>query len=209
MSHGTVTAPGELREEEMAWDPLAQFRDWFARAAESGEILPEAMTLATLGPDGFPSSRIVLLKDHDERGFSFYTNFGSPKATQLDAHPKASVVFWWKILARQLRIEGTVSRLDDETADAYFETRPRGSQLGAWASPQSEVIESRAHLDARFAEIEERFGGRDVPRPPFWGGYRLEAIRFEFWQSAGDRLHDRIEYVPDEAGGWLRRRLAP
>jgi pyridoxamine 5'-phosphate oxidase len=199
-----------LSELDVARDPVAQFRRWFAEAGDAGERLPETVVLATATPDGVPSARAVLLKGVDERGFVIFTNQESRKGRELDANPRAALVFLWPTLGRQVRVEGTVERVGREEVDAYFATRPRGSQVGAWASPQSTVIPDRAALEALVAETERRFGeGRDrVPAPPFWGGYRVRPEAVEFWQHRDDRLHDRIRYRR-ERGGWLLERLAP
>jgi pyridoxamine 5'-phosphate oxidase len=167
-----------------------------------------AMTLATADQDGCPSARTVLLKDFDERGFVFYTNYDSPKARALAGNPRAALVFHWPDRERQVCVSGPVARLSDEESDAYFLTRPRESQLGAWASPQSRVIASREELDRRVAECERRFADREVPRPPYWGGFRLAPEVVEFWQGRPSRLHDRFRYRK-AAGTWVIERLAP
>lgn len=195
-------------------DPLDVFASWYAEAETSGIALPEAMALATATPDGRPSSRLVLLKGYDASGFTFFTNFGSRKARELDANPRAALTFHWAELERQVRIEGPVTRVDDAESDDYFATRPRGSQVGAWASPQSEPLASRDELERKVAELRAEFGDEaPIPRPPDWGGYRVAPERIEFWQGRPDRLHDRWAYVrTEEAGagaGWRIRRLAP
>lgn len=189
-------------------DPFVQFRRWFdeARRVVEGEV--NAMVLATVGADGAPSARVVLLKDLDPRGFVFYTNRLSRKGAELDAQGRAALCFFWHELARQVRVEGEVERVDDAASDAYFAVRPRGNQVGAWASPQSEAVPSREDLDARFAEFDARFAGREVPRPPHWGGYRVLPRRVEFWQGRAGRLHDRLCYVR-EGDLWRVDRLAP
>ncbi len=197
----------ELLEGNLAADPLDQFRAWWRDAEQAGELEAPAMTLATVASDGAPSARIVYLRGVDARGFLFFTNFASRKGTELAAEPRASLVFLWPRLHRQVRVEGTIARASDEESDGYFAGRPRGSQIGAWASPQSERIESRAVLEARVAEIEARFPGV-VPRPSFWGGYRLAPHAVEFWQGRASRLHDRLRYAR-EAVGWSVTRLAP
>jgi pyridoxamine 5'-phosphate oxidase len=169
---------------------------------------PNAMTLATVDAAGQPAARTVLLKAIDPRGLTFYTNLDSRKARELAANPKAALLFWWPPHARQVRFEGTIEAVDEAEADAYFATRPRGSQLGAWASAQSSVIADRAALEAAEQEIAERFAGGPVPRPPFWGGYRLTPERVEFWQGRTNRLHDRLRYTR-LADGWQIERLAP
>ena len=166
------------------------------------------MTLATATPDGRPSARVVLLKGFDERGFVFYTNYEGRKSTEIEANPRAALVFYWGELERQVRVEGRVSRVPDEESDAYFAERPRGSQLGAWASEQSRPVRDRGALEERLRELEGEYGGREVPRPPFWGGYRVEPETMEFWQGRENRLHDRLRY--HRAGElWRRERLQP
>ena len=196
-----------LLEAQAAADPLAQFRCWFDDAL-AGEIYePNAMALATVGPDGQPSLRMVLLKDFDVRGFVFYTNLESRKAEELASNAKASLLFWWDRLHRQVRIEGTVSPVSDGEADAYFASRPHGSRIGAVASPQSRVIDGRDALEARVAALAAQYP-EDVPRPKHWSGYRVEATSFEFWQGRRSRLHDRLRY--NRSGqDWRIERLAP
>ncbi len=187
-------------------DPIAQFRDWFARA-EREAVLPEAVALATVDERSAPDARMVLLKGVDGHGFRFYTNYESAKAGQLDAGP-AAMIAYWRELDRQVRIRGPVERLPGADSDAYFATRARDSQIGAWASPQSRPLESRADLDRMVAEAESRFAGGDVPRPPHWGGYLLRPETIEFWQGQVGRLHDRFRYTRD-GDGWLIERLGP
>lgn len=189
-------------------DPVELFRAWLTAAEESGLFLPEAMSLATATPDGEPSVRMVLLKEVEGRDFVFYTNFRSRKAAELDANPRAALCFHWPVLERQVRIAGGVERIGADKSAAYFATRPRGSQLGAWASRQSAPLASHDELEARFRKVKERFQGVDVPLPEFWGGYRLKAERIEFWQGKADRLHERLEFVR-EGEGWTTRRLQP
>jgi len=206
---GTPAAP-TLHDHEAPDNPLALFDQWLEQANASGMFVPNACAVATVTPDGTPAVRMVLLKGHDAESFVFYTNYDSDKAAQLDASGKASLLFWWREVQRQIRITGTVSRTDTATNAAYFATRPRGSQLGAWASRQSAPIESRDALDARFKAVDARFEGDDeVPCPEFWGGYRVVAETIEFWQGRDDRMHDRIRYVRGDAGGWTRGRLMP
>jgi pyridoxamine 5'-phosphate oxidase len=189
-------------------DPVRLFGEWYRAAERSGLALPESMTLATATPDGRPSARMVLLKGYGADGFDFYTNYGSRKAAELDANPRAALVFHWAVLQRQVRIEGTVERVDEVTSRAYFDSRGRGSRIGAWASRQSRPLARREDLEARVREIGERFAGSDVPLPPFWGGYRLRPESIEFWQGRPDRLHDRLRF--DRSGdGWNPVRLQP
>lgn len=189
-------------------DPLRQFEAWYDAVADQLDQ-PNAMIVATADADGWPGARTLLLRGIDERGLVFYTNHQSAKGRALSANPRAEVLFVWLPVHRQVRVRGPVRRVTDEESDAYFASRPRHSQVGAWASPQSEVVADRAALDARVEEIEQRFSGRDVPRPAHWGGFRLAAESWEFWQGRSDRLHDRIRYRPGPAGGWVIERLAP
>jgi pyridoxamine 5'-phosphate oxidase len=197
-----------LRESDADRDPIEQFRRWFDEALAAILHEPNAMTLATATPDGRPSARIVLLKGFDERGFVFYTNFEGRKGEELAANPRAALVLYWGELERQVRIEGRVSRVPDEESDAYFEGRPRGSQLGAWASEQSRPARDRGVLEERLRELEAEYGDREVPRPPFWGGYRVEPEVIEFWQGRENRLHDRLRYRRSDEG-WKVERLQP
>jgi pyridoxamine 5'-phosphate oxidase len=196
-----------LLESTAAKDPFEQFGRWFDDVLAAGFIEPWAMVLATVSPEGQPSARMVLLKEWDRSGFVFYTNTESRKGRELAANPRASLLFWWDRLHRQVRIEGSVERVPDAMADAYFATRPYGSQIGAWASRQSASIPDRAWLEARAAEFRQRYP-QDVPRPPHWGGYRVVPHAFEFWQGRPDRLHDRLFYERVD-GVWRRSRLAP
>jgi pyridoxamine 5'-phosphate oxidase len=198
-----------LTEEDLLGDPIAQFQSWFEDACRAEVFEPNAMTLATVGADGQPSARIVLLKGVDRRGLAFFTNLTSRKSREFDANARAALVFWWGPLARQVRFEGKVERVADAEADAYFASRPRGSQIGAWASPQSAVIADRRALEDAARAHEERFGAGAVPRPEFWGGFRLLPLRAEFWQGRTDRLHDRLRYSREASGGWRLERLAP
>ena len=197
-----------LSEAEVNPDPISQFRAWFEDALAAGLHEPNAMTLATSTPDGKPSARVVLLKGFDERGFVFYTNYDGRKAAELEHNPRAALVFYWGELERQVRIEGRVVRVSEDESDAYFESRPRGSRLGAWASEQSRTIDGRERLEARLRELEREYEGRNVPRPTFWGGYRVEPEAIEFWQGRENRLHDRIVFRQTE-GGWEIERLQP
>jgi pyridoxamine 5'-phosphate oxidase len=201
-----------LDEAAATAEPLELFARWLADAIAAGLPEPNAMVVATATPDGLPSARTVLLKGADERGFTFFTNYGSRKGAELAANPRAALVFPWHALERQVRVSGPVSVVDRAEAADYFGSRPHGSQLGAWASPQSQVIAGRADLDVRLAEMVARWPeGVDVPLPDFWGGYRVLPEEVEFWAGRADRLHDRLRYrrAGDLAGGWLRERLAP
>jgi pyridoxamine 5'-phosphate oxidase len=199
----------QLLEHELDPNPFAQFARWFEEAKAAVPLLPEGMTLATAAPDGAVSARMVLLKDFDEHGFVFYTNYNSAKAAQLHENPRAALVFWWAPLERQVRIEGAVCRVTESESDAYFATRPRGSQLGAWVSEQSKVIAGRGDLDARFEQLSATYKDRPIPRPPHWGGYRVLPVLFEFWQGRADRLHDRFAYRLRDAKDWVIERLSP
>ncbi len=191
-------------------DPLALFADWYAEAEKSEPNDPSAMALATVGPDGTPSCRMVLLKAFDASGFVFYTNYESRKGCQLLAHPKAALLFHWKSLRRQVRLEGSIAQTTPEEADAYFATRDRGSQIGAWASEQSRPLESRFALEKRVAEFTARHVIGKVPRPPYWSGFRLQPLLIEFWQDGAFRLHDRLEYSRPAGGApWSTRTLYP
>lgn len=201
-----------LNKADASDDPVELLEAWLDQAlAVSARELPNAMTLATADKEGHPSARVVLLKDIDERGLVFYTNYRSRKGRELDQNPHAALVFWWPELNRQVRVEGLVEKVSDRTSDAYFRTRPRGSQLGAVASNQSQELADRQELIARMNEVREQFEGQEVPRPSHWGGYRLGPVRFEFWQGRENRLHDRIRYerVSLEETAWSKARLAP
>ena len=198
-----------LNETDLDPDPIAQFARWFDEAKTAIKDLPEGMMLATSNPEGEVSVRAVLLKSFDERGFVFYTNYNSRKSAHIHDNPRAALAFWWPQVERQVRIEGAIVRTTEEESDAYFATRPRGSQLGAWASEQSKVIAGRGDLDARFEELSRCYPEGTIPRPPHWGGYRVIPIYFEFWQGRTDRLHDRFCYRLREANDWVIERLSP
>lgn len=197
-----------LHEAEVAANPITQFQKWFEQAVAAQLAHPEAMTLATATREGKPSARIVLLKSVDERGFSFFTNYESRKSHELAQNAHASLVFWWNELERQVRIEGRVERVSAQESDDYFRTRPRGSQIGAWASAQSETLPNREALEKNARDFEEKFGEAEIPRPPHWGGFRLTPHAIEFWQGRLNRLHDRIRYRLRN-DDWLIERLAP
>lgn len=193
----------------LATDPFARFREWFAEAEAQEPADPNAMTVATATPDGRPSARAILLKGVDDRGFVFYTNLESRKANELAANPHVALLFHWKSLARQIRIEGSVEPVTAAEADAYFASRPRISRLGAWASSQSRPLDQRLTLERRLAEYEAKYPGDDVPRPAHWSGYRVIPERFEFWQNMPFRLHDRTVYTRRPDGGWETGKLFP
>ena len=197
-----------LEESDTDPNPIEQFRTWFDEALATNLHEPNAMIVATATPDGRPSARVVLLKGFDERGFVFYTNYEGRKGQELEANPYAALLFYWGELERQVRLEGRVGRIPEEESDAYFAGRPRGSQLGAWASEQSRPIKDRGALEKRLRELEAEYEGREVPRPPFWGGYRVEPESWEFWQHDEHRLHDRELYTRT-GDGWRVERLAP
>jgi pyridoxamine 5'-phosphate oxidase len=197
-----------LPSPEAGGDPIEFFRRWWREAEEAGLLLPESMTLATATPDGHPSARLVLLKGVSARGFEFYTNYGSRKAGELDANPRAALAFHWVPLQRQVRVEGRVEKVTLEESEAYFRTRHRGSRFSAWASHQSRPIASRAELEAKVDEMRRRFGDGEIPLPPFWGGYRVIPERIEFWQGRANRLHDRVLHTRTTEG-WRAERLQP
>jgi pyridoxamine 5'-phosphate oxidase len=194
--------------EALSPDPLEQFEHWFAEAKRAGVEVPEAMTLATADGDGVPSARMVLLKGAGEDGFVFYTGYGSRKSEELEENPRAALVFYWRPLGRQVRVEGSVERVPEPESAAYFATRPRGSQLAAWASRQSRPLGSREELERRYAELDRDYEDREVPLPPHWGGYRLRPEAIEFWEHRENRLHDRIRYTRAREG-WKVERLSP
>jgi pyridoxamine 5'-phosphate oxidase len=200
-----VTGTGTRSEPP---NPLTLVREWFEEAAASGIIEAERMALATATPDGRPSVRIVLLKGIDDEGIQFFTNYDSRKGRELDANPRAAVTFYWQPLQRAARLEGAVERLTAEESDAYFASRPRGAQIGAWASAQGSVLRDRAELEERVREVEQRFPDA-VPRPDYWGGYRLRPDAVELWQGRPDRLHDREHFLLQDDGSWLTERLSP
>lgn len=198
----------ELLEANVASDPMNQFSEWFSQALDTEFMDANAMTLSTVGKDGKPSSRIVLLKGVEKDGFRFFTNYGSQKGQELEENPYAALCFFWPVLERQVRVEGKVIKLSREESQAYFQQRPRQSKLGAWASYQSQVVESRQELEENFARMQDRFDNQEVPTPEFWGGYLLEPSSVEFWQGRQGRLHDRLKYsrIDDK---WNVQRLSP
>lgn len=198
-----------LSESEVDKNPIRQFQQWWQHAVDTHVDEPNAMTLATASHDGKPSARIVLLKEINRQGFVFFTNYRSRKATELLENPFASLVFFWKELERQVRIEGTVKKISENESDVYFAERPRESQIGAWSSPQSKVIESRSLLQENVEKYQEMFNGKPVQRPEFWGGFIVEPEKIEFWQGRPGRLHDRLQYSLQETSNWIIRRLAP
>jgi pyridoxamine 5'-phosphate oxidase len=197
-----------LQEKDLARDPFRQFEKWFHEAEASKLVEPNAMILATAGKDGRPSARTVLLKGFDGRGFMFFTNYESRKGRELESNPHASLVFPWFALERQVLVEGSVTKVSREESDAYFHSRPRASQIAAWASPQSTLISSRSVLEESVKALEAKYAGREVPLPPHWGGWRVSPATVEFWQGRRSRLHDRLRYrrQKDE---WIVERLAP
>ena len=199
----------ELKEEGVSPDPIEQFRLWYEEALRADLIHPNAFTLATSTIDGKPSARVLLLKGFDQAGFIFYSNSESKKGDDLANNPFAALCFWWGRLERQVRIEGKIHIVSDDEADEYFSSRPRGSQIGAWASHQSTVIPNREILEERFNEFEHRYSDKSVPRPPYWNGYRLVPDTLEFWQGRDNRLHDRLRYKLLSDGEWVIERLAP
>ena len=199
----------QLLADHMDPDPIQQFAAWFAEAEQAGLPLPNAMTLATANRQGRPSARVVLLKEVDARGFVFYTNYQGRKAHDLQENPFAALVFYWAPLSRQIRVEGAVEMVAADESERYFASRPRGHQLEAHASPQSQVIKGRAFLQQQLEAVAGQFAGQEVPRPAHWGGYRLVPESVEFWQEGKDRLHDRLRYRRDNTGNWLLERLAP
>jgi len=198
-----------LKRDELNADPYKQFEDWYAQTMSSDIPEPTAMALATVDANGQPWQRMVLLKLFDENGFVFFTNFSSRKAGHITANSRVSLLFPWHLLGRQVKITGTATKISTSESFKYFVTRPRGSQIGAWVSEQSQVITSRALLDAMFEKMKTRFSEGEIPLPSFWGGYRVEADSFEFWQARDSRLHDCFFYSPYRSGEWNIERLAP
>lgn len=198
-----------LLENEVDENPFQQFSKWFNDAIKAQVLEPNAMTLATASKEGIPSARIVLLKDFNEKGFTFYTNYNSCKAQQLDNNPLAALIFFWGDLERQVRIEGVVEKVNTSEAEDYFQSRPKGSQLGAWASPQSEIIPDRTFLEKNLNQLSEKYKDNDVPKPEHWGGYRVIPTSIEFWQGRSNRLHDRLLYKQNKDRSWKIVRLAP
>lgn len=198
-----------LDEAEVSADPIQQFGVWWQEALQSEIVEVNAMTLATANEQGVPSARIVLLKGYDERGFVFFSNYESKKAGDLQVNPVASLVFFWKELERQVRISGSVEKVTELESDQYFQSRPEGSRIGAWASPQSTVISSRQVIEEKVEALQAAFEGKEIPRPLHWGGYRVVPTKIEFWQGRSSRLHDRIQYTLQSDGNWIIERLAP
>jgi len=199
----------ELKEEDIDPNPIEQFRLWYEESLRADLIHPNAFTLATSTMDGKSSARVLLLKGFDELGFVFYSNSESKKGNDLAHNPFAAICFWWGVLEKQVRIEGKIEIVSQDEADNYFQSRPRGSQIGAWASHQSSVISGREILEDRFKELENKYKDKPVPRPPYWNGYRLVPDVIEFWQGRDSRLHDRLRYKFQSGGKWLIERLAP
>jgi pyridoxamine 5'-phosphate oxidase len=198
-----------LSEADLAADPVEQFQKWFRQAVEGGILEPNAMVLATVNKEGVPSTRVVLLKVVDQRGFAFFTNYESRKARELAENPHAALTFPWTELERQVTILGSVTKVSREESLEYFKLRPRGSRLGAWVSTQSTVIPGREYLEAKLGELEDKYPGEEVPLPPYWGGYLVVPDQIEFWQGRPNRLHDRLRYVRQADGGWRVERLSP
>jgi pyridoxamine 5'-phosphate oxidase len=198
-----------LNESDVAVNPFDQFTRWWDDAVSSEIDEINAMTLATATTDGFPSARIVLLKGYDHDGFIFFTNYQSQKGQELETNPHAALVFFWKELERQVRIEGIIEKISGKESDEYYNSRPVGSRIGAWASPQSEVIANREEIENNFASLEKKFGNENIPRPGHWGGYKLRPTMLEFWQGRSSRLHDRIRYALQKDHNWMIERLAP
>ncbi|MXW32077.1 MAG: pyridoxamine 5'-phosphate oxidase [Rhodothermaceae bacterium] len=207
-----LTAPNLIQDLPAAnpdIDPIIQFEEWFAFAQNANIYLPEAMTLATTTSDGFPSARIVLLKQVSQKGFVFFTNYESRKGCELDSNPKAALVLHWATLERQIRIEGPVERITREESEVYFQSRPRGSRIGAWASDQSSTLRDRSHLKERVHYFEQKYAGQEVPLPERWGGFRVLPEKIEFWQGRQSRLHERLIYAKLPSGHWDTELLFP
>jgi pyridoxamine 5'-phosphate oxidase len=199
----------ELDESTVHPDPFVQFRAWFDAALKADFEEPNAMTLSTVASSGKPSSRMVLLKSYDEQGFVFFTNYNSQKGQELAQNPRAALLFWWDKMDRQIQVEGEVEKISEQESSEYFNSRPRGSQLGAWVSNQSAVIAGREVLVNRIEQLSKEYEGREIPRPPYWGGYRVKPLVFEFWQGRPNRLHDRLQYRKLADGSWIIERLSP
>lgn len=198
-----------LEREDLDDDPIVQFEDWFREACDADYVDPNAMSLATVDEASRPSSRTVLLKYFDDRGFVFFTNLESTKAAHIEQNAEVALLFFWRELGRQVRIQGTAARIPTRETLKYFATRPRGSQIGAWISAQSSIITSRSLLEAQFEEMKRKFSDKEVPLPSFWGGYRVSPVEIEFWQARSNRLHDRFLYRLQDDGTWSIDRLAP
>ncbi|WYL96676.1 MAG: pyridoxamine 5'-phosphate oxidase [Gloeotrichia echinulata IR180] len=198
-----------LNETDVNNNPFIQFTKWFQQALAAQLPEPNAMTIATATPDGKPAARMVLLKDFDERGFVFFTNYNSRKGQELAENPQAALVFWWVELERQVRISGRVEKISENESDKYYDSRPENSRLGAWVSNQSEVIENREVLEQRWQDFQRRYDNQDIPRPPHWGGLRVIPAEIEFWQGRPSRLHDRLLYTRLDHGSWKIERLSP
>ena len=198
-----------LDREDLNDDPVVQFEDWFRYACETVPMDPNAVSLATVDGQNRPSSRTVLLKYFDERGFVFFTNYDSKKATQIEANPNVALLFFWSDAARQVKIRGKAARIPSSETLKYFMSRPRGSQIGAWVSAQSSIISSRSLLESKFQEMKKKFSKKEIPLPSFWGGYRVVPHEIEFWQGRRNRLHDRFQYTKQDDGSWTIERLAP
>ena len=201
-------AAGGISDATEDADPIDLFYQWFEAAVESDILLPESVALATADAEGHPSVRMVLMKNVDKHGFVFFTNYSSRKATELEANPHAALCFHWALQERQVRVTGVVTKISQEESDAYFQSRGRGSRVGAWASKQSQPLPARSRLEQRTVEVRDRFANTDVPLPPFWGGYRIDPETIEFWQGRADRLHDRLVFSRG-TDGWATKRLYP